>query len=276
MSIVGFHNAGPKDQPSPSIWGDCPNTLLTDKGLGWYADATLGGAPFGTAGSGTVIDGVYRVGVIASTGSINRGAGDTGGAADFVTAAAINEGLGLYNEPMGQIILHSGRRFWFETIIALKGIGAEASGQFVGLVANAALSTPAAIVGNTRAVDDLVSQSLIGFHRHQTDADAWNAVYRKGAGAVVHVLDDVTMSTRLGDDASVIVSDAFWKLGLTFDGNETLRWFVNGVQVAAQIVDATVDQASTFGTIASVKSDSTAATGSMRLRRIRSAYQERF
>jgi hypothetical protein len=24
-------------QPSPSIWGDCPNTLLTDKGLGYFA-----------------------------------------------------------------------------------------------------------------------------------------------------------------------------------------------------------------------------------------------
>jgi hypothetical protein len=52
--------------------------------------------------------------------------------------------------------------------------------------------------------------------------------------------------TAAGLTPSNLVINTFVKFGLRFDGNKTLYFYVNGVQVAKQEVDTTFDQSSYY------------------------------
>ncbi|KKM61636.1 hypothetical protein LCGC14_1529690, partial [marine sediment metagenome] len=49
MSIVTYAEAGAANEPSPSIWKDCPMRRLVDEGMGYYFHEEFLGGPVSTA-----------------------------------------------------------------------------------------------------------------------------------------------------------------------------------------------------------------------------------
>lgn len=283
MSIVGYDNAGESDQPSPSIWGDCPNTLLNDKGLGFFADVQFMGAPTGTLAAALDVSMISFGGMAkldADTDTVlAQKDGERGGCLTVTTDGDDNDAAAVFIEPFGKIVKNSGQRLWMEAIIALGDIS-EDFGAFVGLAERDALDGTTGdgardVVDDGAASNGLIEESVIGFIRDAGDLDAWDAVYKKDAGTEVNPLTDVTNATAIdSDDRASLEDNVFFKLGLTFDGRDKLKWWVDGIHVATQTVDSTIDQSHDFGAVVCIKTG-TAAAEQYHLKRLRVGFQER-
>lgn len=256
-SGTNFAQAGLVTRPSPSIWADCPNRELIDLSHGFFLhDDFLGGINTGAAGAGTLI--VPGINVDADAGAtsvyIN---GRVGGFLDIITDNDDNDAWSSYSEPLGPITRRSGKKFWFEIAVELGDVTMD-GGIYVGLTDELTGSPTLARDVIADGAASLATQSLIGFQVLTDNPDAVDIVYRKGSGTVVEVASDVTNSTALAlANRASLVNDTAVKLGLRFDGRDTLRFYVNGVQVASQDVDNTIDQTSNYSIIFSIKTGTT-------------------
>lgn len=268
MSVVSFSRPGPSDQVSPSIWGDCPNTLLEDLGLGFFRDIRFDGRSV-TALMDEDNDSVTYAQLD----------GERGGGISVTTGSSDNNAAALFLEPMGRIVKNSGNKLWFEAIVAPGDVDADL-GFFVGLTERDALdgttgSGARDVVADDAGSNALIDESCIGFIQDNGDDDAFDAIYKKDDGTAVNPATDVTNDSALDSDEQASLTDgAFWKLGLKFDGKETLSWWVNGVKVAEQTVDDTIDQSHDLGPVLCIKTGAAAAEA-FHVKRVRCAFQER-
>lgn len=273
MSQVGFSEAGDSNQPSPSIWGDCPKTILNDKGLGFYAHEDFLGGPV----TASLTDGLYVSPVLTAdndTAALSYKTGEVGGYASFATGATDNDALALVSAPLGK--LQVGRRLWFETRFEFAALGDEA--VFAGVVEEAGASRDVVADNPSNAAQAaLIGESLVGFVTQQSGSAVAkvDAVYKKDAGAVVTVKADATNATAIdSDDRANLAATTEVKLGFRYDGRDKLHFYVNGVRVASQVVDATVDISKDMAAIFAVKSGSASAK-TVSVDWIRYAYQSR-
>jgi len=254
--IVGYDNAGDNDQPSPIVWQDCKNTLLPDLGLGYYKHVEFLAPLADTIASGEqrpVLDGALAIDCDDDTVFAAKAA-EVGGYQDVETDGTDNDAFALFSEPLGRIQKGSGQKIWAEARIELGAIADQ--GLFFGLVEEAGASRD--VVADDAGA--LIGESLVGFQILTDDQDGVDAVYRKDAGTVVEAASVVNNSTAIAvADRADLVADTEFKLGVRYDGRNTIYWYFNGVQVASQEVDSTVDQAKNYCAILSLKTGAAAA-----------------
>lgn len=261
LGAIGFSQIGDAGQPSPSIWGDCPNTLLTDKGLGYFAhEEFLGNIEIASFADASVF-GSGLLDVDADTGVLAPLTGKTGGYAKFSTGATDNDAIALFSAPLGKMVRNSGNKMWVEGSFQFAALGDEA--LFLGFTteANATRDVIADNPSNT-VVAALTAATVVGFVTVQAASAiaTVDAKYAKSTGTPVVVLANVTNATAipLASRASLAATTDL-KLGLRFDGRKTLTFYVNGYKVASQEVDSTFDQATNLVAVLTVKSGSASA-----------------
>ena len=255
LGHIGYDNSNETGRPSPSVWRDCPHTILNDLSQGIYIfNDFLAVEPAAAATVATNLG--PNLSFVGDTDTvISQLAGQVGGYVDLETDADDNDGGSIISEPFGKIVRNSGNKLWFETIVRLGDVTGD-QGFFVGLVEEAGASQD--VVADNAAA--LIGESLVGFASFTADPNALAAVYKKDAGTLVTVASDVTNSValELADRAS-LVNDTDVKLGIRFNGRTALEFYVNGVKVATQEVDATVDQSKNLCAILALKTGAGAA-----------------
>jgi len=269
-------------QPSPSIWKDCPKGLLNDLGLGLFQDLSFAGFPTGTLAAALDVNMVafgQALKVDADTDTVLADVSTArGGALQLQTDGDDNDAVALFSQPIGPIVRNSGNKLWFETEVAHVDVS-EDYGVFVGLVEEDAIdgttTTARDVLDDNVAANGLVAESVIGFIRDAGDLDAWDVVVTKDGGTAFNPLTDVTNATAIasGDRAS-LADNAYYKLGIKFDGRETIEFFVNGTLVGSDDVDGTYDQAHDYCVVIGLKTG-TAAAEDFIVKRVRFAYQTR-
>lgn len=271
---INYANAGESNRPSPSLWRDCPKTLLNDLGLGVFAHEDF----LAEQSNATPADGsLVGTGVLAFKGDTDTSIGPVAdhryGAIELETDSTAGDAGALVSRVFGRIVRNSGQKLWFEAYVAPGDVDDD-MGTFVGLVEEDGADHD--IIADDPATNaSLATESLIGYFQNNADADAYNAVYRKDDGDVVEVLDDVTNATAIDSDDRASLTDlGYVKLGIRFGGRDKLEFYVNGVKVAEQDVDSTIDQSADVAAIVALKTGDAAAE-KLQCGWVRYAFQER-
>lgn len=283
MSIIGYDDPGSDlTQLSPSIWGDCPNTLLNDKGLGYFADVVFLGAPTGTLAAALDVNMISfgnALKIDADTDTVLTQVADKrGGALRIETDGDDNDAAALFSQPFGDIVLNSGNRLWFEAIIGQTDIS-EDYGVFVGLAEADAVdgttTTARDVISDGAASNAVVAESVLGFIRDNGDTDAFDIILKKDAGTAANPATNVTANAALPSaDQASLTDNAYWRLGITFDGRNKIKYWVNGYVVATDTVDSTIDQAHDYCVVIGIKTG-TATAEQLDVRRVRFGFQNK-
>ena len=276
-----FSTHGQAGFPSPSIWGDCPKDRLLTDGLGYYVHRD-------GAGGDTPLPGL-RTDSDSETFSYDDGSNGDNRTVNAATGATDNNALAIFTSALAKVVKNGGNKLWFEAEIALAAITDQA--VFLGLAEEAALDRDVVADNPSNSAQaGLDTESVIGFvsQQNSSSTDKFDAVYRKASNSVVDVLTDVgnasafdpgtatgvaldrdqVTATKPGD----LTADEFVKFGLRFDGRTKLHWYVNGLKVAEQEVDSTVDQSKEYGGIVAIKTGAASAR-TLRYKFIRAAAQ---
>lgn len=235
---VGFSDAGNAGFPSPSVWGDCPNTLLRDKGLGYFAQAD-------GAGDVNTLPGLPED---SDAGSYTYDAGanvDNRAVAFDVGAATDNNALAIHTLPLAKMAKGSGTKLWAEVDVAFDALGDE--GLFFGFGDGSALvrDVIADNPSNT-AQAGVIDQSLVGFVTTQASSAiaTIDAVYQKaGDGG----------ATTVQASVATLAAKTFVRLGVRYDGRDTVRFYVDGAKVAEKQIDSSFDQTHDLGVVLGLK-----------------------
>ena len=272
MSIVGYDDPGIATFPMPIIWKDCPNDLLNSESKGMhFFERFMGFTPLtttvspGTMGQFLTFNGDTDTEVAVIDNSRYGGV-------RMETNTTEDDAGALVSRPFGRIVENSGNKLWFEARVAPGDVDA-ALGIFVGLVeldgANSEL-----IIDTQLTNDSLDDQSYLGFFQNNGDDDAFAIVTQVAGSAGILVLADATNGTGIpSDDRASLTDGTFFRLGIRFDGIETVSFFVNGHKVATAAV-STLDQTQDMCAIVAIKTAAGAAE-LVDVSYIRAAFQER-
>jgi hypothetical protein len=255
---VGFGSVGEADRPSPSIWADCPLEELNDLGTGFYFHNGFNEGTDGTLAAALDVT-MANVGpamhLVADTDTVlAHQFVDLGSSLDIETDGDDNDGWAVHSFTFGKLVKNSGKKLWWE---AYTEVGAVADqGYFVGIAEAAAFSQD--IIADNCAA--LIGESYVGYRILAGDTDAFDLAYKKDGGTEVEILADVTNATAIPEaDRAAVTANTPVKLGMRFDGRETLYFYVNGVLVATDTLDATYDQSKIMGLVIALKTGSAAA-----------------
>jgi hypothetical protein len=116
-------------------------------------------------------------------------------------------------------------RVWMEARIRTDSIADNAAGLFIGLTEEG-WSAANAMTDDTGVVGD---KDTVGFAIVQADGNAITAIHNTASGGGV---------TTAIASVQVPVASTWYKLGLYFDGVDTVSWFVNGVANATTVLES--------------------------------------
>lgn len=283
MSTANFSQIGDATKPSPSIWADCPKTLLNDLGLGYFFHEDFIAFPTGvlaaaldttmvTIGSNLMLD--------ADTDTVLADkSAETGGYIDVETDADDNDAAAFFTQQLGTITANSQKKFWLEARVEVGAVADQ--GFFLGIAEEDALdgttTTARDVLSNDVANNSVVAESLAGFIVDAGNTDAIDIVLKKDAGTAEALATDVTNSAQItagGGTVAALAANTEVKLGMRFDGRETMHFYVNGHKVATDTVDSNWDQSKTYGVVMGMKTGTTAAV-SFACDWIRVGYQDK-
>lgn len=268
MDIVNFSQAGAAAQPSPSIWADCPTIELNHQGRGVYIHEDFTGGAVSAAVTAAITVGKGELAFDGDTDTVfTKKAAEVTGYLDIETDGDDNDAAAIFTNPLGSIVRNSGNKVWFEARFEIGAVADQ--GVFLGLV-EAAGSSRDVIADNCAA---LIGESLFGFQIVNGDTDAFDAVAQNNATQTV-VKADANLSTALGSGAANLAADTERKVGLRFDGKETVEYYVDGVKVAVHTLTSSNTPSQTLGAIVAIKTG-TAAAQSMAIDWVRVAFQNR-
>lgn len=287
--------------PNPSIWGDCPGQELNDSGRGYYAQRNFIDASIGTLGS--TVGSTPGLPYDADTSTTFAYDATYPHTLDVTLPATSGKGFALLFNAMGAIAAGSGRKMWAEVNFAvpLNSTTIGNAGVLFGFADQSALASTSARVAissvSTTTVLTPASNSFIGFGSRQAASAIvdFDALYTSGTGGVINsvatkVLNSNAFNQYNGQGVNQggnwfpggilnypsapgnAVANTFYSLGLRYDGQQYIYFYVNGVVVAKQIVDSTVDQSSNYGVIFNVLAN-TATAYTTKLSFFRAAYQ---
>ncbi len=275
MSQVNISQIGVADRPSPSVWKNCPKTLLNDLGLGnFFHSEFLAVAPNTTA-EDLVYDGLVLVGDTPVVVAANVTPVDIfHGRMDIETDGDDNDAWALFVQTMASFNINSAQRVWLEARVNL-GAAAD-QGMFFGFAEEDGLDVDIVVDGGAT----VGGESMVGFSVLSGDTGAVNAVYGLDAGTTVTVLADASRSAVItaggGTVADFPVADTYMKFGMYFDGRTTLRYFVDGHNVASVELDSSIFPNNVdMGPIWCLKTGTGAAV-SGNIDWFRAAFQERY
>lgn len=280
--LIGFSQPGEADQPSPSIWGDCPKTLLNDKGLGRYVHEDFLGTYAITTPDATQPIGTGAFTFVGdSDTSITSVADCPSGIVDMETDTTDEDQGYLVSQAFAKIVRNSGKKVWFEARVAPGDVDDDC-GTFVGLTEEDGMVADFIEADPTNYLATLDAATAIGYFQGKTTVgDQYDLMNKKTSGTAVRLLADVTNADAIPSASQASLIDGvgatgagFHKLGIKFDGRETLHYYVDGYRVATDDVDSTVDQSNYLGAIVGIKTGDGAAE-KIFIDWIRFAYQER-
>lgn len=231
MSVILFAEPGDTRQPSPSIWTYFPTDFLKAKGLGYFEHEEFWGGVADTVASGEQRPSFGPFSLDCDDDTVTVFLSSLGGRLDIETDGDDNDAWALFTRPIGQTTLFSTKPWAFEVGIELGDVTMDGA-MFVGLAENDGLSRD--VVAD--AAGSLIGESLVGFQILTADPDAVAAVYKLDAGTAVEIGSDLSNSaaiTRAGGTVASLTNDTTFKLGMRFDGKETLYTYFNGYKVAA-------------------------------------------
>lgn len=274
MSQVNISQIGTADRPSPSIWKNCPKTLLNDLGLGNYVHAEFLAVNESAAAEGTIQDGFKLDGDAAVVTSGILPVDINHGRIDIETDGDDNDAWALFMQTFAAFEISSGKRVWLEARVHL-GAAAD-QGMFLGWAEEDGLDVDIVVDGGAT----VGGESMVGFSVLSGDTGAVNAVYGLDAGTTVTVLADASRSAVItaggGTVADFPVADVYAKMGMYFDGKKTLRYFFDGHNVASVTLDSSIFPNNVdMGPIMCLKTG-TAAAQSGNLDWFRAAFQESY
>ncbi len=274
--LATYKTSGNLAYPSPSVWADCPVVGFINNATGVFIQEDFHGAMIGTMASGLLRPryGAFSLECDDDT-VITLKAAEEGGYIDLQTTATDDESFSIFTEPFCKIVKGSGKRIWLETRMEF-GLATGQQGFFFGLAEEAALSKDIVSDGCT----GLITETLIGF-RLFDEEDAVDFVAQLDTGDETIIVSDVTNQSVLDDvlgsgSAASLASDTEMKFGLVFDGDNTVKVYMNGVEIAAWTLDSTYfDLASpaSHGVIMSLKSTDNSTADSIAVDWVRAAYE---
>jgi len=195
--------------------------------LGQYtalaAAGALLGTPFALAGDGTDA-GDIKVDATAYDNEHGVVTVEPNGTAAYDEAY-------LVSQVLYQLVMNSGRKMWFEARIKLEDITADMS-LICGL-GDATLLAGSSVLEEAAVPDTIESRDFVGFvaFTDGTKTHDIDAIYHEvGDAAVTQVKDAAFAQASWANDTYV-------KLGLKFDGESTLYYYINGVEVGKLDVD---------------------------------------
>ena len=257
MSIVRAEQAGDQNEPSPSIWKNCPKGLLRDMGLGYFVREDFLG---GTADVLALNEQRPHYGDLSIDADddtvVAFKAGERGGFLDVETDGDDNDAWALFTEPFAEFRLFSEQAVWFEIAVELGDVTMD-GGAFLGFVEESGASRDV-VADAAGAIGDF---DFVGFQILTGNPDAVDAVHRVSGTAVVVTATDITNNAALGTAAASLVNDTQVKLGFFFNANShVLDYFVNGTRVAGLTVPAATFPVNTLmSAISSLKTGAAAA-----------------
>jgi len=214
--------------PSPAIWATCPvDQLIVDPGAGWYYmenwfDRTHSYSE-GTAANGYLTyqdTGVTITGQVLTETQLNSSS--YAGLIGYIQIAGADadndEGsIQACNGTSNLFCIDKGRgRAWFETIVRFPNI--DQVSFFIGLADQAAAAADF-MTDDTGAIAS--DEDVIGFRTLVADADGLDAVYQTASGS-----EAVVKEAAATLEAST--TTGWYRLGITFDGDSTVYYWVNG------------------------------------------------
>lgn len=274
MSTIRHEEVGASNQPSPSIWNRFSLTRMQQLGYGYFFHEDFFGAPQIAATLATGHNPV--IGPFAFDGdaaTVFARQTDLGGVLDVETDGDDNDAYALYSLPFCTTVLNSGQPWAFECLVELGDVAMD-GGMFVGLAESAGLSRDV-IADNAGA---LIGESLVGFQVLTDNPDAVDAVYKLDAGTAVEMVADATNSSAItaqGGTVASLVNDTPVKLGMSFDGRESLSIFVNGYKIFTQTIDSTFPTGVQMGLVALALKTGAGAAESAAIDWARGAYEVR-
>lgn len=143
-----------------------------------------------------------------------------------------NEAVVLTRKNAGiRITKDSGRIVCFEARVKFSTIADTKNGAFYGLFEPL---TPTA-TSHIADAGTMADENFIGFHRLEGDGDKLDIIYKA---------DGQTQQSFA--DAHTLVADTFVRVGLRFDGRQTLKFFLDGAEYVTARLGATALDAATF------------------------------
>jgi len=238
MALINYEQPGKAAQPSPSIWADCKGFRLVENGEGCFVhEEFLGGV------ADTVAANEYRM--IGASFSMDADddtvlsfkASEVGGYQDIETHSDADDAWAIFTEPFCRLIPNSGKKFWLEGRLEV-GVADADQGFFFGLGEEACQSRD--VVADDEL--NLITETLMGF-RIFTGEEAIDLVVQKDDGDESVLASDVTnlavLDSVLGSGSKAALADnTEVKLGVRFDGETTVEFFVNGVCIVAWPLDS--------------------------------------
>ena len=217
MSFVTYKAAGQAASPSDSIWGDCPV-------LDWMKNPGKGFHLWEDFEGGCTVDEVaqYKFALAGDAPDIDPLTTEHS-VVELTAPGAANQCVLLKSNILYELKKNSGKRMWLEARFKLLDSNAE-QGMIFGLGEDSMLLDGAIADGGT-AIGDY---DFIGF-----------AALASGDGSAMEDIDSVYHEAGDGGAPTVIQADivdidgttqdnTYWKLGMKFDGKETVTFYLNG------------------------------------------------
>ena len=220
MAMVDVKRAGLAGSPSPVIWADCPiKRFLYNPGDGIHImDHFIAGRAANVSPNGTWE-------LVGTNADLDVVEDDYPGVVLLAGSGADNDSSFLRSAAVYDLTMNSGRRFWFEIRAKVPDEDADTA-----IIAGLMEPTGCTAEGIADAGADLIDEDFIGFLAVTDATNMGNvqAVYSQG-GDAAHT--DIVASAHSPAD------DAYFKLGMKFDGKKTVACYADGVAVGTLDVD---------------------------------------
>ena len=215
----------PAGGPSPIIWADCPVvTIIRDPGAGIHIFEDFEG--------GCIADNVaqYKFKLVGDSPEIEGVTDEVGGVVTIEGTTADNDEAYLVSNLLYELKKNNGKKMWLEARFKLLDSNA-AQGVIFGLGEDSMLVADA-IVDNATSLGDY---DFVGFAAISgSDGGAMEDI-----DSVYHEAGDGGAPTVIEADVVAIdgtdYDDVYVRLGMRFDGKETVTFYLDGVKQATTL-----------------------------------------
>lgn len=219
--VVKYNDEGTAGQPSPNIWGDCPveKALIAPDELGYVWDDFVDPCVADTS--------IPNWELAGTNADIDNVADVVNGQVEMLGSGADNDSCTILKNDMYLLTKNSGKRFWLEASVKPTAAGtADDYALFVGLIES--VGATAEMIADDGA--SLIDEDYVGFQAltNATTIQDWDAVINQGGSA--------NFPSTIEADAGSI-GTSYIKLGMKFDGKQTVYFYVDGAQVATYDID---------------------------------------
>ena len=236
--------------PSPIIWGDCPWLEIEaqagsgSSGYSFWDDFINAPDHLTNVAHGAAQVGKYQT--FLSDGSAIGNVAQEGGAV-FLNSSASNEAAILKCGGSAFNLATNSKKLWFEARVKFGTIANDQNGVFLGLYEDVAMTATVPLT----ATGTLAPEVAVGFYKFEEDGDGLDLVHCDG-----------TTATTLKADATTLVADTYYKLGMVFE-DDVITFFNDGTAYADTLsVGATeYPAAATVNPVIAIQGEATEATG---------------